>query len=87
MAKPEVDLLVALGEPGKKNKKEAGPSYLSGKPVELRAYLEDAVDSSLSKEQRAEALCRALEFTPGEEEEEVEEVESPLTDEFEGEDY
>jgi hypothetical protein len=75
MAKENVDLLIALGKPEKGKEKGETKSYLEGKSPELRAYLEDAVNPELSNEQRAEALCRALEFSPVEEEEVVEEAE------------
>lgn len=58
-----VDLMVALGMPKKSDSKgkPAGNSYWADKPAELKGYLMDAVDTSLSKDERAQALCMALE--------------------------
>ncbi len=74
MALKDLDLVSALGMPEapkgtpspakpEKGEKPKGPgsNYLAGKPPKLKAFLMDAVDSSLSHEERAEALCRALE--------------------------
>lgn len=68
----DLDLVMALGMPEgaekSKTKKGAGSSYLEGKPPRLRSYLMDAVDPSLSHDERAEALCRAMdEFSADEE--------------------
>lgn len=71
MAAPKTDsLMMALGTPAKpmgpKGPKDS--SYLASKPPELRSYLEDAVDPTLDPQQRAEALCKAIEFQSGESE-------------------
>lgn len=75
MPKKELDLVMALGMPegGKKSTagKEKGSSYLDSKSPRLRAFLMDAVDASLSHEERAEALCRAMEESSSAPEEEV----------------
>lgn len=76
-----LDLMAALGTPEGPAPKDApapaakakGSSYLAGKPPKLKAFLMDAVDDSLSHEERAEALCRALEEQEGSEPEEPEE--------------
>lgn len=76
----DLDLVAALGVPegppkgpGKPaEEKKGGSSYLAAKPPKLRAWLMDAVDPSLSHEERAEALCRALEEHSGAEPEEDE---------------
>jgi hypothetical protein len=62
---PEMeDLSLALGEqPPGEMKGNAGSGYLDSKPAELRSYLESAVDTAGTPESRAEALCRAIEFT------------------------
>lgn len=76
------ELMKALGIPSEESgSEEEAPSggYLDTKPAELRTYLEDAVNPDLSNEQRAEALCKALEFK-GASEEVVEE--SPADVEF-----
>ncbi len=73
--------MTALGPPegppqapgGAPAAKPKGSSYLAGKPPKLKAWLMDAVDPSLSHEERAEALCRALEEQTGAEPEEDEE--------------
>lgn len=67
--KDGLDLMVALGAPesedgpeseqSEKSGKESG--YLDSKDPELVSHLMDAVDDSLSPEERAEALCRAIE--------------------------
>lgn len=54
--------------------KGPGSNYLAGKSPKLRAFLMDAVDQSLSHEERAEALCRALEEQGGAEPEEDDEA-------------
>lgn len=63
----DLDLMVALGAPedepaaeSQRGEKEGG-SYLDAKDPELVMHLMDAVDDALSPEQRAEALCRAIE--------------------------
>lgn len=70
MAMKDLDLVSALGVPeapksdaAPKAGKSKGPgsNYLANKPPKLKAFLMDAVDPSLSHEERAEALCRALE--------------------------
>lgn len=65
----DLDLVSALGIPeapsAPAKPKAGGSSYLSGKPPKLKAFLMDAVDPSLSHEERAEALCRALEEQAG----------------------
>lgn len=71
-----MDLLAVLGKPEGKASKKAGSSYLDSKPAELRTYLEQAVDVDASPESRAEALCRAIQFTGAEVEEDASEVES-----------
>jgi hypothetical protein len=83
MAKKNEDLLLALGVPEGEDveveveEEEAG-SYLSSKPAELQAYLRDATDPTLTADERAEALCRALDYTP-----EAPEVdEAPVVDEY-----
>lgn len=66
------ELLIALGKPEKSGSdSKSADGYWSGKSAELKGYLMDAVDSSLSKEERAKALCQALEAhgEPAEEEE------------------
>ncbi len=83
MAMKDLDLVSALGMPGapkggaglgKPEKPKLGSSnYLANKPPKLRAFLMDAVDPSLSHEERAEALCRALEEQGGAEPEDDEE--------------
>lgn len=70
MPRDDVDLMVALGVPdgapkGKAKGKGKTGGYLDGKPQELVSYLMDAVDDSASQEQRAEALCRAIEMSGG----------------------
>jgi hypothetical protein len=65
MAMQPKDMIMALGVPssGGTTKPAAKKgTYLDAKPAQLRTYLEDATDSSLSPEARAEALCRAIEF-------------------------
>ncbi len=59
------DMIAALGVPSKGGTTKPAAkktSYLGTKPAQLRTYLEDATDSTLSPEARAEALCRAIEF-------------------------
>ena len=84
-----LDLMAALGTsegkapagntPGTRAKPQ-GSSYLARKPPKLRAFLMDAVDPSLSQDERAEALCRAFEESTGAEPEEPDEAEeSPPT--------
>jgi hypothetical protein len=66
--------------PSSGSKKAKKTSYLDGKSPELVAHLMSAVDSELSDEERAEALCRAIEASGAEEEEsegELEEVAPP----------
>ena len=76
---PEMeDLSLALGEQPPGEMKGNGSGYLDSKPPELRAHLEAAVDPAGTPESRAEALCRAIEFSRnggGESEEEGEEPE------------
>ena len=68
--------MVALGMPegGGKPGKGSGSSYLAAKPPKMRAHLMDAVDPSLSQDERAEALCRAMEEFSGDEEADEAEV-------------
>lgn len=68
---PEGPAPAAPAAPGDP-KKPAGSGYLAKKPPKLKAFLMDAVDPSLSHEERAEALCRALEEQGGAETEEAE---------------
>lgn len=60
----DLDLMVALGTPEEgeemAEKKGAG-SYLDSKDPMLVGHLMDAVDETRSPEERAEALCRAIE--------------------------
>jgi hypothetical protein len=83
MAMQPKDMIAALGVPSSggttKPAKKKG-TYLDTKPAQLRSYLEDATDSSLSAEARAEALCRAIEFS-GEEPAEEPIDSLPLPDE------
>lgn len=60
------DLNAALGPPPSVGGAPAKPKaktggYLAGKDPGLVAYLRDAVDDTLSADERAEALCRAIE--------------------------
>jgi len=62
----EDDLSLALSsEDDAPDTQPSGGGLLDSKPPELRVYLEDAVDDSLSPVERAEALCKAIEFTKG----------------------
>lgn len=65
MAVKDLDLVAALGVPEESEdappEEKSGSNYLASKPPQLRAFLMDAVDPDLSHEERAEALCRALE--------------------------
>lgn len=61
----DLDIMGALGKPEGAEKspgKGKGSKLLASKPPELQAHLRDAIDPSLSSDERAEALCRAIEF-------------------------
>lgn len=79
MAMPKSDLMAALGTPPESDAKGGPGGYLASKPAQLRGYLMDAVDSSLSNEARAEALCRAIE-NAGDEEPDEDDSESASSD-------
>jgi hypothetical protein len=64
----DLDLMAALGTPEEGEEmaeKKGGGSYLDGKDPMLVGHLMDAVDDSRSPEERAEALCRAMEMHKG----------------------
>lgn len=71
MALPNTStLMTALGSPsmgGTTKPAAKKATYLDSKPAQLRGYLEDATDSTLSPDARAEALCRAIEFSGSDE--------------------
>lgn len=90
--KGDLDLMVALGMPDKPKQpgEKKSKGLLAGKPARLVAFLQDAVDPSLNNDERAEALCQAIQFD-GADEEEAEEPEESLEEDSDaglhGDDY
>lgn len=67
MPLPMPDLKTALGTPPPAAGEGGPSSYLASKSPQLKGYLMDAVDQSLTPEERAEALCKAIENSGGDE--------------------
>lgn len=67
MPLPMPDLKTALGTPPPAAGQGGPSSYLASKSPQLKGYLMDAVDQSLTPEERAEALCKAIENSGDEE--------------------
>lgn len=81
---------MALGAPSTGGGDKPAPKasgLLASKPPRLQAFLRDAVDPSLGADERAEALCQAIQFEGSDEEEASESSDEEASEDADDSEY